>query len=59
MNWTTLLLADPSACLRLRVLRELLHRPADDGEVRELIDLRARDPLLVGLLESQQSNAWW
>ena len=30
MSWLPLLLADPSACLRWLVLRDLFGRPADD-----------------------------
>ena len=47
MTWLPLLLADPSPCLRWLVHRELLGRPGDDPEVRELVDLREADPLVA------------
>jgi len=59
MTWAPLLLADPSPVLRLRVLRDLLHRPADDAEVRELTGLSASDPLLARLLADQQPDGSW
>ncbi|MHB1296578.1 MAG: hypothetical protein ACYC4R_16490 [Anaerolineae bacterium] len=59
MTWAPLLLADPSPCLRWLVLRELLGRPADDPEVRELEGLRLRDPLVTELLLLQQEDGAW
>ena len=59
MTWTALLLADPSPCLRLLVLRELLNRPADDAEVRELITLREGAPVVNDLLQLQESDGFW
>ena len=59
MTWAPLLLADPSPCLRWRVLSELLARPPDDPEVGELKDLRATDPLVVDLLALQQPDGSW
>lgn len=53
MTWIPLLLADPSPCLRLLVLRHLLGRPEDDPEVRELAGLRESDPLAADLLARQ------
>ena len=50
------LLTDPSPCLRVRVLRELLGRPENDPEVRELEALRREDPLLARIIMRQQSN---
>ena len=57
--WTPLLLADPSPCLRLLVLRTLLGRPDDDAEVRELLDLRTADPLVTDLLAQQHEDGSW
>lgn len=54
-----LLLADPSPCLRLLVLRELLGYPDDDPEVQELLELRERDPLVRDLLERQADDGAW
>jgi len=59
MTWVPLLLADPSPCLRWRVLSELLNRTPDDAEVRELDGLRAADPLVVDLLALQQADGCW
>jgi hypothetical protein len=57
--WIPLLLADPSSCLRLLVLRELLHRSVDDPEVAELTELRDTDPLATELLARQQPDGSW
>ena len=59
MTWAALLLADPSPCLRMLVLRELLGRTDDDPEVRELVELREQDPLAVDLLAWQQQDGSW
>lgn len=59
MTWAPLLLADPSPCLRLLVLRELLGRPADDLEVTELMALRATDPLVAPLQQQQNGDGSW
>lgn len=59
MTWIPLLLADPSPCLRLRVLRDLLERDGDDAEVRELTAMREDDPLVSGLLACQESDGSW
>jgi hypothetical protein len=59
MTWAPLLLADPSPNLRLLVLRELLHRPADDEEIRELVALREEDPLVQNLLALQEADGSW
>ncbi len=59
MTWAPLLLADPSPCLRLLVLRELLQRPDDDPEVQELEELRETDPLVSKLLTLQSSDGSW
>ncbi len=59
MTWAPLLLADPSPCLRWRVLRELLARPLDDPEVTELDRLRLVDPLVVDLLSLQRADGSW
>ncbi|GEM_PF-518454 len=54
-----LLLADPSPCLRLLVLRELLGYPDNDPEVQELLALREQDPLVAGLLSQQTEDGSW
>lgn len=54
-----LLLADPSPCLRLLVLRDLLGRGEDDPEVQELIALREADPLVANLLQVQKPDGSW
>ena len=59
MTWVGLLLADPSPCLRLRVLRELLDRTDDDGEVQELLALRSSDPLLAETVAAQDEDGSW
>lgn len=59
LTWAPLLLADPSPCLRWRVLRELLDRPEDDSEVQTLASLRASDPLVAPLLAAQASDGAW
>ena len=59
MTWVPLLLADPSASLRLLVLRDLLNRPEDDGEVRELKKLQEEDPLILKLLALQNEDGSW
>lgn len=59
MTWTPLLLADPSPCLRLLVLRELLHKPEEDPEVHELAVLRQADPLVTDLLALQNPDGSW
>ena len=59
MTWLPLLLADPSPCLRWLVLHELLGRPEDDPEVRELADLREADPLVAPLLAAQEADGAW
>lgn len=59
MTWIPLLLADPSPCLRLLVLRDLLGRSDDDAEVRELAQVRMADPLVAGLLASQRADGAW
>ena len=59
MTWLPLLLADPSPCLRWLVLHEMLGRPADDPEVRELAALREADPLVAPLLAAQETDGAW
>jgi hypothetical protein len=59
MTWTPLLLANPSPSLRLLVLRDLLSRPADDPEVRELQQLQAEDPLIQRVLALQNEDGSW
>ena len=59
MTWAPLLLADRSPCLRMLVLRDLLDRPSDDEEIRELAELRETDPLVRDLLELQADDGSW
>ncbi len=59
MNPAAILLADPSPCLRTLVLRELLDRPADDPEVRELEPLLVQDALVRELVERQRPDGSW
>jgi hypothetical protein len=59
MSWPTLLLADPSACLRWLALRDLFGRSAGDQELAELAELRQHDPLVVELIELQESDGSW
>lgn len=59
MTWTPLLLADPSPCLRLMVLRDLFNRDDSDPEVAELAGMRAHDPLVEEVLRYQQKDGSW
>ena len=59
MSWLPLLLADPSACLRWLVLRDLFGRPAGDPELAELAVLRQHDPLVTELLVLQEADGSW
>lgn len=54
-----LLLADPSACLRARVLRELMDVPEDDEELQELTRMREQDPLVTRLVALQNEDGSW
>ncbi len=56
MTWAPLLLADPSPSLRLLVLRDLLHRPETDDEVKELQHLQNQDPLITTFLALQNKD---
>lgn len=59
MSWLPLLLADPSACLRWLVLRDLFERPADDPELVELGEMRLQDPLVTDLMALQAADGSW
>lgn len=59
MTWPALLLADPSACLRWLVLRDLFERPPDDPEMVELEKLRLEDPLVADVLRLQDKDGSW
>ena len=59
MTWAPLLLADPSPSLRLLVLRDLLNRPEDDEEVRELKKLQEEDSLILRFLALQNKDGSW
>jgi len=55
----SLLLSDPSPCLRMRVLQELMDMPDNDPEVMELFGMRETDPLAVSLFHSQNVDGSW
>lgn len=59
MTWASLLLSEPSPCFRMLVLKELLHRPEDDPESKELYTLRENDALVLDLLEKQNPDGSW
>ncbi len=59
MNWIPLLLADPSPCLRLLVLQNLLHKSESDLEVKELKEIRDSDFLIADFIKLQQSDGSW
>jgi hypothetical protein len=59
MTWAALLLADASPCLRMLVLRDLLGRPEDDAELRELSTLAEADPLAGELFDLQDGDGSW
>jgi hypothetical protein len=54
-----LLLADPSACLRWLVLRQLFGRPPDDPELAEGGAPREHDPAVADLLARQAADGSW
>ncbi len=58
-SWAPLLLAEPSPCLRWRVLHDLFGRPEDDPELQELAQLREADPLVTELVEFQAPDGSW
>jgi hypothetical protein len=55
----SILLSDPSPCLRLMVLRELMGYPDEDPEVQELLLLRELDPLASVLFSRQKEDGSW
>ena len=55
----TLLLTDPSPCLRYLVLTKLLGREPSDLEVRQLARERINDPLTSDLLHLQEEDGSW
>ncbi len=59
MTDLSLLLADPSACLRWLVLHDLYGRPDADPELAELAELRLRDPQVTELLGLQETDGSW
>ena len=59
MSWASLLLADPSPCLRVLVLKELLQRSDSDPEVQELTAFRETDPVVARLLSMQSGDGSW
>lgn len=59
MTWLPLLLADPSPCLRMMVLTEVLGHTADHPEIRELKALRETDPLVADLVALQTAAGFW
>lgn len=58
MTWVPLLLADPSPCLRLLVLRNLLTQEHNE-EIKELEKIRENDQLISGLLQLQAADGSW
>jgi hypothetical protein len=56
MNWTPLLLSDPSPNLRYLVLKNLLDEPV---EADELEGIRLDDPIIKKLLTSQDRDGSW
>jgi hypothetical protein len=59
MTWAPLLLSDPSPCLRSLVLGDLLNRPEEDPERKELEALCPKDLIVVDLLEKQNPDGSW
>lgn len=59
MNPVALLLADPSACLRWRVLKDLLQVPDGDPELQQVQQLRQNDPLVTEILSLQEPDGSW
>jgi hypothetical protein len=59
VTWLPLLLADPSACLRWLVLRDLFGRQAGDPELAGLAGLREQDPQVTELLGLQEPDGSW
>lgn len=59
MKMLHLLLTDPSPCLRLFVLKELLQKSRNDPEVLELEQLMLKDSLIVDLLKLQADDGSW
>jgi len=59
MTWLALLLADPSSYLRWLVLTQLMGRSGDDPEVRELVELKQQDALVMQLSERQAGDGSW
>jgi len=59
LTWVPLLLTDPSPNLHMLVLRELLHRGAEDPEIVELRGIREEDPLVRPLLDLQEADGSW
>ncbi|MBN2381827.1 hypothetical protein JXQ70_03005 [bacterium] len=59
MNWTALLLASPSICLRKMVLEQLLGLSKTDPEMIEIEHLAHRDPFVVDLLSRQNPDGSW
>lgn len=53
------LLADPSACLRWLVMRDLLGLDASDKEFSEVSRLKTGDPLVVNIVQSQAEDGSW
>jgi len=59
MTWLPLLLADRSPCLRRLVLRDLMGRPPEDPELRELEGHVEGDPLAAELVAAQNPDGSW
>ena len=59
MIWLPILLADPSACLRFLVLRDLFQRESQDEELLECAASRLSDPLVQRILAVQDEDGSW
>jgi len=59
MKRVPILLTDPSPCLRLLVLQELLQKPKTDPEINELKLLMDSDPLITDLIKLQEPDGSW
>ena len=59
IDWSYLLLADPSPNLRYLVMTQLLTKDQLEKEIAELFNLRQRNPLVQPLISYQLDNGSW
>ena len=59
IDWTYLLLADPSPNLRYLILAELLNTKENENEIKDLFNLRLSDPIVKPLIDQQLDNGSW